>query len=180
MQKTLKCITPLEKLEQKNNLLKAFLVWLKKTFLHEKKRYPRQLEETRESPMGKLAPFERFTARACYTWRFLPSYMTLPQQVQIFLYCDDIQNYKGLPAVERKNILSTHRLSLVIVRLDRCDRPWTADYEMLSMWGGNNCAWLVTRLLAMNLLKYRFDEIDWYGLAELYVERHMRSGKKSR
>ena len=152
--------------KKKINLLKRFLSWCRRVFAGEAQRYPVQLEAIRTGTHGKLVPIERFTPYACQTWRFMPNYPTNPIGAQVFLYCDDIQE------VSRENLRSTHRLSVVLVSPSRSRIHWWCDYDMTSLFCSTNCANIVCRLLAMPLLRNRYDDIKWGEMAEKYVARH--------
>jgi hypothetical protein len=148
-------------------LLRRFLSWLRRVvFGEQKSRYAKVLEEVRAGVFGRLVAIERFTPNARFTWRFIPNY----DGCQIFLYCDSIEYLKG------RKTLDTHRLTLILVSgTGRSSVYWSRDFEMKSIYGQDNCAAIVTRLLATRLLHHRYDEIAWGDLAEKYVATHRKN-----
>jgi hypothetical protein len=157
-------VTPSAKPDR--SALNRFLDWLFSNF-RPKKKQPKILEEIRESPLGKLAAYERFDEQARYTWRFVP----VSGEYQAWLYCDSLRG-------SERSTLDTHNITLLIIdKSGASHKHWSIDRNMRSLAGENNCAAIVTRILAAQLLHYHYSDVPWVRLADRAINNLMPGPK---
>jgi hypothetical protein len=149
-------------------LWNRFAQWCHRLFFGAKPNYPKQIGEPTKSKFCTLYQYERFEPRACQTWRAISTYYVTPPDAHIFLLCDSLEG------VARRNKLSTHRLTLALMSSKSKQKYWSEDFEMTSDWGEGNCAWIVTRLLAGELLRNEYTDINWSEKAAEYVRQNRR------
>ncbi len=149
-----------------------FTHWWQRLFFSEKTRYPRPIGEPVASSFCTLYQYERSEPNACYTWRCVPTYWINPPDAHIYLLCDSLEG------VAKRNKLATHRITLALMSSHAKEKYWSEDFDMASDWGEENCAWIVTRFLAGELLRNEYAAIDWAEKAEGYV-RQNRRGKEN-
>jgi hypothetical protein len=146
--------------------LARFLDWLRRNF-QPKKRQPKILEEIRESKLGKLAAYERFDEQARYTWRFVP----VSGEYQAWLYCDSLRGTE-------RSTLDTHSITLLIISKSGASHThFSIDRNMRSLAGENNCAEIVTRILAAQLLHHHYSEVPWVRIADRAISNLMPGPK---
>ena len=122
--------------------------------------------------MGKLVPRYRAGEYVEQTWHFVPSYTTEIGDAEIFLYVD------RLSSDSRRDIELTHQFALVLVnktivrKKRRSLTYWDMQAACESIYGSGNCTFLVTRLLAMELLEKRYHDIDWEELTKKFINSH--------
>ena len=153
---------------QSKTIWQSFTQWCRRLFFGAKPNYPKQIGNPTRSRFCTLYEYERFEPHACYTWRAVTTYYLVPPDAHIFLLCDSLEG------VARRNQLATHRLTLALISSKSKRKFWTEDFEMTSDLGDENCAWIVTRLLAGELLRNEYHAIDWSKQAAAYVRLNRR------